>query len=169
MRIKAIPLLVATAIAATPGGAAAQQRRDGPMPPAPSAPLDDPIGLLLEHRTDIQLADSQVTALVRLNLRLFRRNQQLRLRLDSILPPDREPETEFGRGMPARSADTLDPVVQRARPLIEQIRENSRAARDSAFALLTPDQQDRARRLEERERPRGRRPGGRPGDRRPER
>jgi hypothetical protein len=161
---------LATAIAAMPGGAMGQQRRDtSPMPPAPSAPLDDPIGLLLEHRTDIQLADSQVTALVRLNLRLFRRNRQLRLRLDSIMPPDREPETNFGRGMPARSADSLDPMAQRARQLLEQIRENARAARDSAFALLTPEQQDRARRLEERERPRGPRPGGRPGGGRPER
>lgn len=138
----------------------------GPPEPRPgvqlagAAPLD-PIGFLLEHRADLRLADSVVMQLVRVNIRLFRQNRQLQMRLDSILP-----EGMVGSPAPPRGQSLLDDpalpesLATRVRELVGRMRENARAAQDAAFALLTEEQQNRARELESAELQRERVPAG---------
>jgi hypothetical protein len=148
----------------------AQERYPAGAPPAPAASRLmelDPVGSILERRDSLRLADSQVTRLVQLNLRLFRRNRQLQLRIDSLLPdwagPDLFGPAPSERDTPASS--TPDSVMARVRPLMEQMRANSRAARDTALALLTEEQRERLGRMEDQVMRRGARP--RPGGPRP--
>lgn len=146
------PQLVALliAIAAAPGVLAAQQ----PPEPRPGTLLAgatpmDPIGFLLEHRDSLRLADTVVMQLVRVNMRLFRQNRQLQMRLDSILPVGMG-----GPQGPARGGNSLDglelpdSLVARVRELVTRMRENARTAQDAAFALLSDSQQVKARELE---------------------
>ena len=133
------------------------QGQPGAPPGTPGAVLADadPIGFLLEHRDSLRLVDSQVTRLVRLNLGFFRRKRAIQMRLDSILPDG--PTSAMGRqrvSPPGQDSAT----DSRARPLFEQLREVIRSARDSAYAMLTPTQRERADSLANRELLRPRRP-----------
>lgn len=122
----------------------------------------DPIGMLLERRDSLRLADSVVMQLVQLNLRFFRRKRALQMRLDSLLPEG--PLGGFGGPevlLPPGQDSARDP---RVRPIFDRLREVIRAARDSAYAMLTPEQRERADSLEHRALLR--RPGG-PGRDRP--
>jgi hypothetical protein len=115
----------------------------------------DPIGELLEDRDSLQLADSVVQQLVQLNLRLFGRNAPLRIRLDSMFADVRmDPRAERG------DTTAITPELrQRIAPILAQLRQQTDAARDTAMAMLTPQQQERARALTE-ERTRRRQRGG---------
>lgn len=99
--------------------------------------------------------------LVSVNMRLFRQNRQLQMRLDSILP-----EEMAGSPAPLRGQNLLDDpalpesLVTRVRELVGRMRENARAAQGAAFALLTEEQQNRARELESAELRRERAPAG---------
>lgn len=156
-------------MAAAPGALAAQ-RPPEPQPGillAGAGPLD-PVGFLLEHRADLRLADSVVMQLVRVNMRLFRQNRQLQMRLDSILP-----EGMARPAAPPQGANPLDglalpeSLVTRVRELVGRMRDNARAAQDAAFALLTEEQRNRALELESTNLQRERAPGG-PRPRRPQ-
>jgi hypothetical protein len=105
----------------------------------------DPIGELLEERDSLKLADSVVQQLVQLNLRLFGRNAPLRIRLDSMFATTRiDPRAERGDTM------AISPEMRgRIAPTLAQLREQTDAARDTALALLTPQQRERAQTLAE--------------------
>ena len=146
----------------------------GPPQPPPGAGAEgplrmgglpgDPIGFLLETRDSLHLADSTVQQLVRLNLRLYQRNAAIQMGLDTLM--------RNARFDPLRSRDsTTMPAELRAavRPLLTMRDEQTAAARDTAYALLTPAQRDRARELFDRmsqrrrtQAPEDGRPPGRP-------
>ena len=121
----------------------------------------DPIGELLEDRDSLQLPDSIVQRLVQLNLRLFGRNAPLRIQLDSVFADVRlDPRAERG------DTTAISPEMrQRIAPILAQLRAQTDAARDTAMAMLTPQEQERARTLAE-ARLRRRQRGGQP-ERRP--
>jgi hypothetical protein len=148
----------------------------GPAPPPPGAAAPalpglggmpgDPIGFLLETRDSLHLPDSTVQALVRLNLRLFNRNATVQMSVDTMLRGARFDPTRAMRDSTAMPAD----LRERLRPLFALRREQTAAARDTAYAMLTPAQQDSARTLFDRmtARQRRRQQGpqtGRPPDR----
>jgi hypothetical protein len=128
----------------------------GPPAPPPGAtapgPLTiggaqgDPIGFLLEARDSLHLADSTVNQLVPLNLRLWRRNAAVQMSVDTIMRNARFDPRTMARDTTAMPAD-LRALLD---PLFEQRRAQTAAARDTAYALLTPDQRDSARVLFER-------------------
>ncbi|MFI5207514.1 MAG: hypothetical protein ACHQU8_02670 [Gemmatimonadales bacterium] len=123
----------------------------------------DPIGFLLESRDSLHLADSTVQHLVRLNLRLYGRNAAVQMNIDTIMRDARFDPTQ-------RDTTRMSPELRaRLDPLIALRREQTAAARDTAYALLTPEQRDSASalfgRLAQRRRaegPEAGRPPGRP-------
>lgn len=98
----------------------------------------DPIGFLLESRDSLHLPDSTVQQLVRLNLRLYSRNAAVQMSVDTIMRDARFDPTR-------RDTSRMTPELHaRLDPLITQRREQTAAARDTAYALLTPVQRDSA-------------------------
>ena len=133
----------------------------GPL--AMGGPPGDPIGFLLESRDSLYLADSTVQQLVRLNLRLYSRNAVVQMAIDTIMRDARFDPTQ-------RDSTRMAPELRaRLEPLITLRRDQTAAARDTAYALLTPAQRDSASALFDRmaqrrraEGPATGRPPGRP-------
>ena len=100
----------------------------------------DPVGFLLLNRDSLLLPDSTVQRLVQLNLRLFRRNQPLQNQIDSIM---RDVRTSRRTAMTDTSAIPAD-LREQARPLAEQIRAQTAAVKDTAWAWLTDFERERA-------------------------
>ncbi len=129
-----------------PAAAAAQQPQ--PPPPAPAgadsaAPVSgDPVGFLLEHKDSLRLTPGVVNELVQINLDLFRRTRRIQRTIDSIVPPAAD-----AFGAPRQRALTPEQREHLA-PLLQARRAELLRARDAAYALLTPDQRQQARRLE---------------------
>ena len=104
----------------------------------------DPIGFLLESRDSLHLADSVVQQLVRLNLRLYQRNAAVQMSLDTIMRnANFDPTQRDTTRMPAD-------LKVRVQPLITLRQDQTAAARDTAYALLTTPQREAARALFER-------------------
>lgn len=148
--VRALTAVLLAALLAGPRFLNAQGPPQGPggPPPGEGPPgmmsAMDPVGAILERRDSLRLTDQQVQQLVQLNLWLYRSNRRIQLGVDSLTPV----------GRPDSS------VMARMRPLMDQMRENARLARDSALVLLTEQQRERVRELDEaavRRRP-GRRP-----------
>jgi hypothetical protein len=145
----------------TQGAPRGQSGRPGDAPPGmgPAADLD-PVGSILEWRDSLQLSESQVGALVRLNLWLFRRNRRLQMRIDSLVPPGADGPWAWGPREPVSPREQEGPdsalaprtrrdsILARIRPLAEAMRENARIARDSALSILTEAQRERIRQLD---------------------
>ena len=117
-----------------PGAAAPEALRMG-------GPLADPIGFLLESRDSLHLSDSTVQQLVRLNLRLYQRNARVQMSIDTIM---RDASFDPTRSDTSRMSPDLRSRIE---PLITQRRDQTAAARDTAYTLLTPAQADSARAL----------------------
>ena len=143
--------LFRTAAAASLLLAACAVPAPGPRGPNPAVIADEePVSFLLERADSLQLPDTTRLALARLNLRLFQRNQPLRFALDTLLEksayrprPGRPPEEQE---MPAELRERVD-------PLVAQIRAHNAAARDTAWAMLTTAQREKAEQLRARFRP----------------
>ncbi len=105
------------------------------------SPVDrDPVGFLVLNRDSLGIPDSTVQNLVQLNLRLFRRNQALQNQVDSMLRGVRmDRRTE----RPDTSAVPQD-VREHMSPLLDQIRSQTAAVKDTAWAMLTDEQRTKA-------------------------
>lgn len=145
-----------------------------------------PFALLLDHRRELGLSADQVARLQVVARRLEERNRplrdQLRRQREAYFAARR---AQIAQLTPEARRDTLrrlqgergkpHPIPPEMRPIVEQMRANTRAAMEEAEKVLTPEQKERARALyrahhEEmrRERGEGRRaedrgPGSRPG------
>lgn len=128
------------------------------------------VNLLIEHRQDLALNDSQFVRLIAAKRALDSINVPLLRKLDSV-------QRVFKSGVPMFSA----PSVQRRDSLAEArvvvsetlatVRQNIAVARDRAYVVLSPTQLTKAQELEERaekataaENERNGRSGGRPPD-----
>jgi hypothetical protein len=140
--------LLGLLVAAPLGAVAAQQPAPPLSAPPPAAVADtaddpgpDPVGFLLEYKDSLRLTQDVVDELVRINLDLFRRTRPIQRRIDSIVPPV---NPDIAR--PVRRSLTPE---QRAAltPLMAQRMNERRRARDAAYELLSPEQQQRARDL----------------------
>ena len=118
----------------------------------------DPVGFLLQNRDSLGINDAVTQQLVELNLRLFRRNREAQLHLDSLLHNVRINERAALRGDTNQVPDSLR---VRAAPWRAQIETQTAAVRDTAWAMLNDDQRSKAAAIEQRMMERMRR-GGRP-------
>jgi hypothetical protein len=108
----------------------------------------DPVGFLLQNRDSIGINDVVTQQLVQLNLRLFRRNREAQLHLDSILHNVRIDQRAALRGDTTRQMP--DSLRERAAPWQAQIETQTAAVRDTAWAMLTDDQKSKATAIESR-------------------
>jgi Spy/CpxP family protein refolding chaperone len=145
---RALVLAVAMALtAAVPAiQARAQGSSDSKTPPPPKAgepggPMDPerPIMFMIEHRKEMELADSQVTQLGILQNKLDAADRPAHLGLDT-LPAAPIGPIDYAHLTPG-ARDTL---IARRRAVSQAnatMHDNALAARNQALALLTPDQQ----------------------------
>ena len=117
----------------------------------------DPVGFLLQNRDSIGINDALTQQLVQLNLRLFRRNREAQLHLDSILHGVRIDQKAALRGDTTNQMP--DSLRNRAAPWRAQIATQTAAVRDTAWAMLSDDQRSKATAIEQRMMDQGR--GGR--------
>lgn len=104
----------------------------------------DPVGSIIERRPELALADTQVTDLREVKHELERRNQPLRDQLDGL---------GYGNIDPRRRERPTKEQEERAKPILEQYRENNRKAREAALKLLTEAQRIKLDSLMKRARP----------------
>ena len=117
-------------------------------PPPNHLAEEEPVAFLLERRDSLDLSDATINELVQLNSRLFRRNQPLRFAVDTILENAGKPRRTPGREQPELPPE----LAGRIEPLLSQIRVHADAMRDTAYALLSERQRQRAEELRERAR-----------------
>ena len=121
-----------------------------PTPHGPNPAMianEEPVGFLLERADSLHLPDSTRLALSRLNVRLFGRNVSLRFALDTML------EHSHFRPQPGRPPEEqeMPPELRsRVNPIVAQIRTNTEAARDTAWAMLTDAQRAKAEEMRHR-------------------
>jgi len=106
----------------------------------------DPVGFLLQFRDSLGLSDSLTFQLSQLKLRLFRRNQEVQLSMDSLMRGVRIDPRDARRD----STAVPDSVRVRIAPLRQRIRLQTAAAKDTAWAMLTELQRSRADSLQTR-------------------
>jgi Spy/CpxP family protein refolding chaperone len=155
-------ILLATALLAAPAPVLAQT----PAPQGARAEQQDgrAAGFLLRHRAELGLSDEQVARMNAIAARLQEQNRPLVDRLRAAGLPVRPQQRTHLREMTPEQRRELRAKFEEHRPTLQQLRANTRAAVEEARAVLTPQQQERARTLM-RERKGEHRGKGRPGDR----
>ena len=103
----------------------------------------NPVNLLIQHSRDLALADSQVKRIVAIKRSLDSTNTPYLRRLDSLQDVIRK---SAGRSMDDDSPMNPRTLVQRT---VIDIRTNILPARDQAYALLSPDQLQKAKAYED--------------------
>jgi hypothetical protein len=145
-------LLPAAGLLALIGCGPAPGSSGGGLPPGAS-PMGmpasrDPVGFLLQNRDSIGINDAVTQQLVQLNLRLFRRNREAQLHLDSILHNVRVDQRAAMRGDTTNQMP--DSLRDRVAPWRAQIETQTAAVRDTAWAMLNDDQRSTAAAIEQR-------------------
>jgi hypothetical protein len=131
--------------ALTPGRGAGSLARDGgvQVPKYVNA-----VNLLIEHRQELSLSDSQFVRLIAAKRTLDSTNVPLLRKLDSV-------QRVFRSGVPMFSAPSTQrrDSLAEARALVNEtlgtVRQNIAAARDKAYAILSTTQLTKAQELEE--------------------
>ncbi len=138
MQQKARTIIVSLALAALPAVAFAQSGPGGPGGGQRGA--RNPVATLLERRDTLRLTAEQITRLEAWRQRWDTETAPMRAQMDSMRA---QGGGGGGSGGPPDQA-TMD----RVRPVMQQMRAISAALRDSAYVVLTPEQQALARSLE---------------------
>jgi hypothetical protein len=127
------------------------------------------VNLLVEHRQDLALTDTQFTRVIAIKRALDSTNAPLMRKLDSVQRLFKNGPL-FSNGSPERR-DSLSEANSLVRETVAAVRENNATGRDQAYALLSSRQLDSAHGLEAKaeqqiqdasEQSRGQGRGGRP-------
>ena len=168
---RALPLAAAALLAVSPRLAA----QDGPPPPQGGRPMmgRNPVAMLLQHGQELSLTPAQTTRLRAIADSLDIRNKPA---LDSLAkyrpqggpgmgmgmggappqggqppqgPPPQGPPPQggMGMGMGREMTPEMRERFEHARPFMQQVRDNNRAAMDSAMQVLTDEQREHAREM----------------------
>jgi hypothetical protein len=129
----------------------------GPPPFHPPFAQKSWVQVLLEHGQELALTDAQVSGLQRIDQSLTEKNAPLKELLEQLRPPRPGP-MERGRGAPGMDAmkpgqqqenrpspEELRSRFETAHSTMEQLRANDEAALGEAEALLSAEQQEKAR------------------------
>ncbi len=147
-RISSIVLVVG-ALALAPARALRAQD-SGPDTSAAKQPMDpeNPIAFMLLHRSELKLVDSQTTQLGNIGTQLTMRNRPLRDSLNDLRPPG-DKAVPIPVNLTPAQRDSVFATRRAAARVFGEIHDNARAARDQALAVLSPDQQNKLRTLEQ--------------------
>jgi hypothetical protein len=137
-------LFAGTLTAQTPDTTALKQ----PMDP------ENPTPFIILHRSELKLADSQVTSLQSIGAQLTMHVRPLKDSLDelrSAAPPPRAPNSPGIPPVPmtAEQRDSLLATRRATARLIGEVHDAGRTAREQAVAVLKPDQQKKLQSLED--------------------
>lgn len=121
---------------------------------------------LLKHRAELRLTDDQVARLTALDQRLDEQNRALREQFEAAGLGEMRERGHRRRDLSPAEREQLRARMQAARPLLEQLRENNRAAREQVRQILTAEQQNRLRELRSERREQMRDNRGKRGDQR---
>lgn len=137
-------LLANVVTAQTPDTIALKQ----PMDP------ENPTPFIILHRSELKLADSQVTLLQSIGAQLTMHVRPLRDSLDdlrSAAPPPRAPNSPGVPPVPmtAEQRDSLLATRRATARLLGEVHDAGRTAREKAVAVLNPDQQKKLQSLQD--------------------
>jgi len=132
MRI-AISVLFFAAVAGgqTPDTSALKQ----PMDP------ENPTAFIILHRSELRLADSQVTQLQNIGAQLTMRMRPLKDSLADLRPAGTRPQALPTTPMTPEQRDSLLATRRATARVLGEMHDAGRSARDQAVAVLNPDQQ----------------------------
>lgn len=156
-RVKRMACVMAALATAAPGVVAAQggfgrgkgAYGRGALPRAPGVEIPqivNPVNLLIEHRPQLALSDSQFRKVIAIKRALDSTNAPLERKLDSVQRLFRNGPL-FTNGSTARR-DSLAEARALVAQVAADIQDNMASARDRAHALLSSRQLDDARALE---------------------
>jgi len=106
------------------------------------------LNLLIEHRQDLSLADSQFVRLLTLKRALDSTNVPLLRKLDSVQRVYKSGVPIFSEPSAARR-DSIASARSFVNETLGVVRNNIGASRETAFGILTPEQLTKARDLQE--------------------
>jgi Spy/CpxP family protein refolding chaperone len=137
-------IAIAIALAAT------MARAQAPDTSAMKRPMDpeNPTAFLILHKSELRLADSQVTQLSNIGAQLTLTTRPLKDSLDDLKPSGRAQPASYSAMTPEQRDSVLATRRAYARVLGE-LHDASRTAREQSIALLTPDQQKKLASLNE--------------------
>jgi hypothetical protein len=140
-------------------------RGEAPMnPTGKDVAKQDPVKLLLDKHKKLKLDKAQIARLDTLELQLRAQNGPFYLRVDSLHKTFKAPS---GGGFRSMSDDDRLSMMENRQALFEtltQLRENDRAARDGAVAVLREPQKQKAYELLEKQLEESDKMMRRPGD-----
>jgi LTXXQ motif family protein len=140
MRIAvAIALLATVARAQTPDTSLMKR----PMDP------ENPTPFIILHRSELKLADSQVTQLENIGAQLTMRRRPLRDSLDDLRPAGARPQALPTTPMTPAQRDSLFATRRATARLLGEMHDASRSAREQAVAALNPDQQKKLQSIQD--------------------
>jgi hypothetical protein len=135
-------IVLAIAVFATVAGA---QAPDTSVMKQPMDP-ENPIAFIVLHRSELKLADSQVTQIQSIGAMLTMRTRPLKDSLDELRPGGR-PQPLPTTPMTPAQRDSLFASRRAAARVMGEMHDASRSARDQAVAVLSPDQQKKLQSL----------------------
>ena len=116
-----------------------------PNPTAKDVQKQDPVWLLLDKKKKLKLDKDQIAQLTTLGAKLEEQNAPLYTRVDSLHDTFKAPSGGFQRV--SGTEDDRGAMMENRQLLFEtlrQVRENNRAARNDAIALLKESQKKKA-------------------------
>lgn len=124
------------------------QPKDGEMPPLPPS-TGTPIGYLIDSASSLALTDDQITKLKDIDKRLGVRDEEIDTQLRMIEKPADDPPPQ--QGQPFHLHNNAPGAQIKTNPdaarLHKMRAENDNDALTKAFAMLTPEQQTKARKV----------------------
>lgn len=137
-----IALFLALAVV---GAVARAQAPDTSVMKQPMDP-ENPTAFMILHRSELRLADSQVTQIQNIGAFLTIRMRSLKDSLDDLKPSPR-PQTVSATPMTAEQRDSLFATRRLYAHVLGEVHDAGRQARDQAVAVLNPDQQKKLQSL----------------------
>jgi hypothetical protein len=131
------------------GGRGGFGRGNSALPRAPGVDVPEvvnAVNLLVEHRPELALSDTQFMHVIAIKRALDSTNSPLVRKLDSVQRLFKNGPV-FSEGSPERR-DSLADANSLVRQVTASIRENNATGRDQAYALLSSKQLDQAHALE---------------------
>jgi len=128
---------------------AAFAQAQAPDTSAMKQPMDpeNPTAFIILHRSELKLADSQVTSLQSIGALLTMRTRPMKDSLDDLRPAYARPVALPTTPMTPEQRDSIFATRRATARLMGQIHDAGKAAREQAIAVLNPDQQKKLQSL----------------------
>ena len=130
---------------------AALAHAQAPDTSAMKQPMDpeNPTAFMILHRSELKLADSQVTQLSNIGIQLTMRTRPLKDSLDELRPAGARPVSLPTTPMTPAQRDSLFATRRATARLLGEVHDAGKSARDQAVAVLSADQQKKLQSIQD--------------------